>query len=222
MSLSEKMFGSQRAITIWVISIIFAIVFPAYFSVMANSADGSGGDASGAKGQWQVNFIQDNLTSEETMNLADGEQGDYFFDLDSGDMMIGYVEITVSCNDNDDPGPGFTDSVDVQTDFSEVEGTPDDESGSGSCNGDAVSFTIQITPDWDGASYIADGVSKNDIEAQWTDGGNGTGEWLTSVTLDVNGVPGPLGGIVDSDEDVTVSWRAVLYTLDITAVAEEI
>ncbi len=221
MSLSEKMFGSQRAITIWVISVIFAIVFPAYFSVMANSADGSGGDASGAKGQWQVNFIQDNLTSEETMNLADGEQGDYFFDLDSGDMMIGYVEITVSCNDNDDPGPGWTDSVDVTTDFSEVEGTPDDESGSGSCNGDAVSFTIQITPDWDGASYIADGVSKNDIEAQWTDGGNGTGEWLTSVTLDVSSAP-IFGGIVDSDEDVTVSWRAVLYTLDITAVAEEL
>jgi len=222
MSLSEKMFGSQRAITIWVISVVFAIVFPAYFSIMANGADGAGGDATGAKGQWQVNFVQDNLTSEETMNLGDGEQGDFFFDLDSGDMMIGYVEITVSCNDNDDQGPGTNDDVDVTTDFSEVEGAPDDESGSGSCNGDAVSFTIQITPDWDGSSYIADGVSKNDIEAQWTDGGNGTGEWLTSVTLDVNSVAGPLSGIVDSDEDVTVSWRAVLYTLDITAVAEEL
>ena len=222
MSLSEKMFGSQRAITIWVISLVFAIVFPAYFSFMASDTDGLGGGASGAKGQWQVDFIQDNITSDETMNLADGEQGDYFFELDSGDMMIGYVEITVSCNDNDDPGPGFTDSVDVQTDFSEVEGTPDDESGSGSCNGDAVSFTIQITPDWDGSSYIADGVSKNDIEAQWTDGGNGTGEWLTSVILNVNN-PGPIiGGIVDSDEDVTVSWRAAVYSLEITAVAEEL
>ncbi|HJM86736.1 MAG TPA: hypothetical protein QF433_00815, partial [Candidatus Thalassarchaeaceae archaeon] len=175
-------------------------------------------------GQWQVNFIQDNLTSEETMNLGDGEQGDFFFDLDSGDMMIGYVEITVICNDNDEPGPGGTDSVDVQTDFSGVEGTPDDESSSGSCNGDAASFTIQITPGWDGSSYIADGVSKNDIEAQWTDGGNGTGEWLTSVTLNVEtvGPPNPFTNALDSDEDVTVSWRAVLYTLDITAVAEEL
>ena len=224
MSLSEKMFGSQRAITIWVISVVFAIVFPAYFSIMANGADGAGGDATGAKGQWQVNFAQDNLTSEETMNLGDGEQGDFFFDLDSGDMMIGYVEITVICNDNDEPGPGGTDSVDVQTDFSGVEGTPDDESSSGSCNGDAASFTIQITPGWDGSSYIADGVSKNDIEAQWTDGGNGTGEWLTSVTLNVEtvGPPNPFTNALDSDEDVTVSWRAVLYTLDITAVAEEL
>ena len=224
MSLSEKMFGSQRAITIWVVSIVFAIVFPAYFSYMASSSDAMGGAAAGAKGKWQVNFIQDNLTSDETMNLADGEQGDFFFDLDSGDMMIGYVEITVSCNDNDAPGPGpGVDAVAVQTDFSEVEGTPDDESGSGSCNGDAVSFTIQITPDWDGSSYITEGVSKNDIEAKWNDGGNGSGEWLTSVTMDVNS-PGPeiITGFVDSDEDVTVSWRAALYSLDITAVAEEL
>ncbi|MBT4058718.1 MAG: hypothetical protein HOE69_00205 [Euryarchaeota archaeon] len=223
MSLSDKLFGSQRAITILVVSIVFAIVFPAYFSFMASTSDAAGGGAVGAKGKWNVDFIQDNLTSDETMNLGDGEQGDFFFDLDSGDMMIGYVEITVSCNDNDEPGPGATDSVDVQTDFSEVEGTPDDESGSGSCNGDAVSFTIQITPAWDGASYIADGVSKNDIEAQWTDGGNGTGEWLTSVTLNVQNLGGVLNPLeLDNDEDVTVSWRAVLYTLEITAVAEDI
>jgi hypothetical protein len=156
------------------------------------------------------------------MNLGDGEQGDYFFELDSGDMMIGFVEIIVSCNDNDDPGPGFTDSVDVTTDLSGVEGTPDDVSGTGSCNGDTVTFTIEITPGWDGSSYIADGVSKNDIEAQWNDGGNGTGEWLTSVTLDVNS-PGPIiGSIVDSDEDITVSWRVAVYSLEITAVAEDL
>ena len=219
----EKLFTSQRAITILVISVVFAITFPAYFSFMASNSDDLGGASSGAKGKWQVDFIQDNITSDETMNLDDGEQGDYFFELDSGEMMIGFVEITVSCNDNDDPGPGFTDNVDVTTDFSGVEGTPDDESGSGSCNGDAVTFTIQITPEWDGSSYIADGVSKNDIEAQWNDGGNGTGEWLTSVTLEVDNYPGPIvGGIVDSDEDVTVSWRVAVYSLEITAVAEDL
>ena len=225
MSGIEKLFSSQRAITILVISVVFAIVFPAYFSFMATTSDATGGGSPGAKGKWQVDFIQDNITSDETMNLGDGEQGDYFFELDSGDMMIGFVEIIVSCNDNDDVnpvGPG-TDSVDVQTDFSGVEGTPDDESGSGSCNGDTVSFTIQITPEWDGSSYIADGVSKNDIEAQWNDGGNGTGEWLTSVTLNVNNFPpGPLPLDVDSDEDVTVSWRVAVYSLEITAVAEDL
>ena len=223
MSGLEKLFGSQRAITILVVSVVFAIVFPAYFSYMATTSDAVGGGSSGAKGMWQVDFIQDNITSDETMNLGDGEQGDYFFELDAGDMMIGFVEITVSCNDNDEPGPGpGVDSVDVQTDFSGVEGTPDDESGSGSCNGDAVSFTIQITPDWDGSSYIADGVSKNDIEAKWNDGGNGTGEWLTSVTLNVNNFPEPGPFDADNDEDVTVSWRAAVYSLEITAVAEDV
>jgi hypothetical protein len=218
----EKLFGSQRAITILVISVVFAIVFPAYFSFMASNSDDLGGASSGAKGKWQVDFIQDNITSDETMNLGDGEQGDYFFELDSGDMMIGFVEITVSCNDNDDTGPGTNDDVDVSTDFSGVEGTPDDESGSGSCNGDTVSFTIGITPEWDGSSYIADGVSKNDIEAQWTDGGNGTGEWLTSVVMNVNTEPIPVNPFADEDEDVTVSWRVAVYSLEITAVAEEL
>ena len=219
----EKLFSSQRAITILVISVVFAITFPAYFSFMASNSGDLGGASSSAKGKWQVDFIQDNITSDETMNLGDGEQGDYFFELDSGDMMIGFVEITVSCNDNDDPGPGFTDNVDVSTDFSGVEGTPDDETGTGSCNGDAVTFTIEMTPEWDGSSYIADGVRKNDIEAKWNDGGNGTGEWLTSVTLEVDNYPAPIvGGIVDSDEDVTVSWRVAVYSLEITAVAEEL
>ena len=219
----EKLFSSQRAITILVISVVFAITFPAYFSFMASNSGDLGGASSSAKGKWQVDFIQDNITSDETMNLGDGEQGDYFFELDSGDMMIGFVEITVSCNDNDDPGPGFTDNVDVSTDLSGVEGTPDDESGTGSCNGDAVSFTIEITPEWDGSTYIADGVSKSDIESQWNDGGNGTGEWLTSVIVNVNNGPtGPLGPIIDGDEDVTVSWRVAVYSLEITAVAEEL
>ncbi|MCS5527550.1 MAG: hypothetical protein NZ774_06770, partial [Candidatus Poseidoniales archaeon] len=117
----EKLFGSQRAITILVISVVFAIIFPAYFSFMASNSDDLGGASSGAKGKWQVDFIQDNITSDETMNLGNNEQGDYFFELDSGEMMIGFVEITVSCNDNDEPGPGATDSVDVATDFSGVE-----------------------------------------------------------------------------------------------------
>ena len=132
------------------------------------------------------------------------------------------MEITVSCNDNDDPGPGFTDSVDVETDFSGVEGTPDDESDSGSCNGDAVQFMIEITPGYTGDSYVATGVSKSDIEAQWNDNGSGRGEWILSVTMDVNSPPTPLGGLVDNDEDVTVTWRAVTYHVEISAVAGEV
>jgi hypothetical protein len=56
------------------------------------------------------------------------------------------------------------------------------------------------------------------------DGGNGTGEWLTSVTMNVNTelIVGGLNPIGDEDEDVTVSWRVAVYSLEITAVAEEL
>ena len=57
MSGIEKLFSSQRAITILVISVVFAIVFPAYFSFMATTSDATGGGSPGAKGKWQVDFI---------------------------------------------------------------------------------------------------------------------------------------------------------------------
>ncbi len=221
MDLTQKLFGSQRAVTIWVVSVVFAVVFPVYFSMMAASMDEGSGGSTGAKGQWQVEFVESDITSSETSSMSDGEQADFYFDLDA-EEMIAYVEITVSCNDNDDPGPGFTDSVDASTDLSGVDGELQDETGSGSCNGDAIQFVIQVTPGYDGASYLASDVSKSDIEAQWDDQGAGRGEWMTSVTLDVSSPPTPLGGIVDDDEDVTVSWRAVTFTLSINAVAGEL
>ena len=57
-------------------------------------------------------------------------------------------------------------------------------------------------------------MSRNDILAKWNDGGNGTGEWLCSVTLDVN-TPPP--GFLDNGEDVTVTWTVTTYTVEITA-----
>ncbi len=217
----ERMFGSQRAITIWVVSVVFAIVFPAYFSYMAAEADNNGG-APNAKGRWQVDFVMDNTTFDETMTMQDGETYDFFFDLERPEgMMIAYVEIIVNCLDNDEPGPGFSDDVDAATDNSGVEGGMDD-SGSGTCSGDAITFRFDMTQGFDGSSYIADDVAKEDIIAQWNDGGNGSGEWLTSVTLNVNAPVPVLGSVVDDSEQVTVSWRAALYSLDINAVAEEL
>jgi hypothetical protein len=63
-------------------------------------------------------------------------------------------------------------------------------------------------------------VSRNDILSKWDDGGNGTGEWLCSVTLEVNSTPG-LGGFIDNDEEVTVTWTVTTYTVEITAMADE-
>ncbi len=151
---------------------------------------------------------------------SDDETHEWTYELDrtnlGDDEMIAFVNITVSCNDNDD-GPIFTDSVDAEMDMSGVEGGFEDDAGSGNCNGDAVDFSYAVTTEWSGTPYVVEDVSKGDILAKWNDGGNGTGEWLCSVTLDVNS-PGPIvGQIVDNGEDVTVTWTVTTYTIEITA-----
>ena len=61
---------------------------------------------------------------------------------DIGEMEIGSVELIVQCNDNDDPGPGFTDSVDGISDLMDVEGHSsgdiEDQSADGTCAGEMV------------------------------------------------------------------------------------
>jgi hypothetical protein len=222
MDLMQKLFGTQRAITMVVVSLMFAIAFPAYFSVMGGMVEVMDGGSSGAAGNWQVNFTTTVSEISDSAMLSDGETLESAYELDRsnlGDEMIAFVNITVSCNDNDDPGPGFSDSVDAETDVSGVEGGFEAHESPGNCNGDAVSFSYIVTPEWSGAPYMVGDVSKNDILAKWDDGGNGTGEWLCSVTLDVNS-PGPFGDIVDDSEEVTVTWTVTTYTVEITAMTD--
>lgn len=226
MDLMQKLFGTQRAITMVVISLMFAIAFPAYFSVMGGMVEVMDGGSSGASGNWQVNFTTTVSEISDSAMLSDGETLESAYELDRSnlgdDEMIAFVNITVSCNDNDDPGPGFSDSVDAEMDVSGVEGGFEDDAGSGNCNGDAVSFSYIVTPEWSGAPYMVGDVSKNNILAKWNDGGNGTGEWLCSVTLDVNSPgPGPVGDIVDDSEEVTVTWTVTTYTVEITAMTDQ-
>jgi len=221
MDLMQKLFGTQRAITMVVLSLMFAIAFPAYFSVMGGMVEVMDGGSSGASGNWQVNFTTTVSDISDSAVLSDGETHEWTYELDRSnlgdDEMIAFVNITVSCNDNDD-GPIFTDSVDAEMDMSGVEGGFEDDAGSGNCNGDAVDFSYVVTPEWSGAPYMVEDVSKGDILAKWDDGGNGTGEWLCSVTLEVNSTP---GFSVDNDEEVTVTWTVTTYTVEITAMANE-
>ena len=224
MDLMQKLFGTQRAITMVVVSLMFAIAFPAYFSVMGGMVEVMDGGSSGASGNWQVNFTTTVSEISDSAMLSDGETHEWTYELDRSnlgdDEMIAFVNITVSCDDNDDPPGPFTDSVDAETDVSGVEGGFEDDAGSGNCNGDAVDFSYAVTPEWSGAPYMVEDVSKNDILAKWNDGGNGTGEWLCSVTLEVNSNP-LLPVLSDTDEEVTVTWTVTTYTVEITAMANE-
>ena len=219
MDLMQKLFGTQRAITMVVVSLMFAIAFPAYFSVMGGMVEVMDGGSSGASGNWQVNFTTTVSEISDSAMLSDGETNEWTYELDrtnlGDDEMIAFGNITVSCNDNDD-GPIFTDSGDAEMDMSGVEGGFEDDAGSGNCNGDAVDFSYAVTPEWSGAPYMVEDVSRNDILAKWNDGGNGTGEWLCSVTLEVNSNP-LLPVLSDTDEEVTVTWTVTTYTVEITA-----
>ena len=221
MDLMQKLFGTQRAITMVVVSLMFAIAFPAYFSVMGGMVEVMDGGSSGAAGNWQVNFTTTVSDISDSAMLSDDETHEWTYELDRSnlgdDEMIAFVNITVSCDDNDDPPGPFTDSVNAETDVSGVEGGFEDDAGSGNCNGEAVSFSYAVTTEWSGTPYVVEDVSKGDILAKWDDGGNGTGELLCSVTLDVNSPAPIVGQIVDDDEEVTVTWTVTTYTVEITA-----
>ncbi len=227
MDVTEKLFGSQRAITIWVVTVVFAIIFPAYFMVMAGSMDAASGSSSGAKGEWQVSFTESTLTFEETASLSDGETLDSFYEL-TDDMLdegqqVAFVNVTVQCNDNDDLGlPTTRDAVDATLDPAGAEGEFSEQSDGGICNGGdpAASFSYEIAANYSATTYIVSGVSKQSILDGWDDQGQARGEWLCSVTMDVNNAPGIIE--LDSDEDVTVSWSVTVFTVEVSAVAGEL
>ena len=131
----EDLVNTSRKRTMMMWSVIFMIAFPSYFAVMPSLIDSEmAGGTNGIKGEWMISFEETTDTLSETINLADEEAYDTFFDIVS-EINIGYVELTVTCMDNDDPGPGFNDGMDVVTDLSGVEGDFEEQNEQGSCNG---------------------------------------------------------------------------------------
>jgi hypothetical protein len=97
-----------------------------------------------------------------------------------------------------------------------------EQSDGGICNGGdpAAFFSYEIAANYSATTYIVNGVSKQSILDGWDDQGQARGEWLCSVTMDVNTIAGPIG--LDSDEDVTVSWSVTVFTVEVSAVAGEL
>lgn len=219
----ESLVDTPRKQAMVGITLAFMIVFPLYFQVMPSLIDDdlmASGSGSGARGGWVVSFNEVPITLEESVNLGDGDSHDSFFDVES-EMMIAYIEVSVSCNDNDDPGPGFSDSVDGTSDVSGVEGEFDDQSDSGTCAGGGGGFTMRwdVTANYSGESHEVEDASEGDIRAQWTDGGNGRGTWALTITADISSPP-IIGGAVDSDEDFDISWTAMTYELVLEPLVE--
>ena len=222
----QDLFDTPRKIGIFSGSVAFLILFPAYFAWMPLVEDGMISGGSGASGNWEVGFAETPIVLQETQVLGDGDTHDTFFDVAS-EMSIGYIELDIDCNDNDDPGPGFTDGADGVSDLSGVEGHSsgdiEDQSGNGMCSGGDSGFTLRwdVTANYSGANFTASGLSESEIRETWNDGGLGRGTWAATITADISSPPSPLGSIVDSDEEYEITWTAMTYEL-VLQPAEEI
>ena len=211
----ERLRGdSQFQITVG-LTVFFLAIFPAYFAYAASVAD-AGSLIQNDSGEWIVSFSEDTITIEESVMLGNGEEHDTFFEIkesDLGETMIGYVEISISCSDNDDPGPGFTDSGEVASDLSGIEtGSFAEQDEDGPCNGDAFVLRWDVTENYTGEAYNTSG-SQDQISSNWNDQGWGLGTWAATVTADINS-PGPVvGQIIDSDEEYDIVWTLVTYDL---------
>ena len=173
-----------------------------------------GGGSSGPSGDWEVGFAETPIIMQESQMLGDGDTHDTFFDVMS-ELNIGYVELNVECNDNDDPGPGFTDSAEGNSDVSQVEGVFEDLHDDGPCSGGDSGFTLRwdVTQNYTGANYTATEMSESELRNMWVDGGMGRGTWAATITAEINSPPSPLGSIVDSDEEYDITWTVMTYEL---------
>ena len=220
----EDLVNTPRKMRILGISVAFMLAFPLYFQLMPSLLDDDmlAGGSSGPSGDWEVGFLETPITMQESQVLGDGDTHDTFFDVMS-ELNIGYVELDVDCNDNDDPGPGFTDSADGSSDVSQVEGEFADQNVTGApCGGGDTGFTMRwdVTDNYTGDNYTADGMSESEIRQVWDDDGVGRGTWAATITAHISSPPSPLGSIVDSDEEYDITWTAVTYELVLQPVVD--
>ncbi len=198
-------------------TLVFLVAFPIYFEALPSMIDDdtTGGGSSGLSGSLLVSFEESTTSLSESVSLSDGESHDSFFDvIEESGLSIGYVELQVSCFDNDDPGPGFTDSVDGVSDLSDVEGI-DDQSAEGACSGGGnggFSIRWDVTTGYTGDGFTEEEMDENEIREMWNDGGNGRGVWIATITATIEAAP-IAGGLIDSDEDFEITWTVVFYEL---------
>ena len=218
------MLDSPRKIGMLAGSLVFMLLFPLYFAWMPLADESLVSGGSGGQGEWLVSFNESEVIFEESTVLEDGDTHITEFIVgieDLEEMEIGFVELEVQCNDNDDPGPGFSDSVEGVSDLMDVEGHDSgniqDQSAEGECMGGNGGFTMRwdVTPNYTGESFSITSSQKT-ISETWNDGGFGIGIWSATLTAEVNSAP-VVGQIVDSDEGFDIIWRMVTYEVIIEA-----
>jgi len=204
-------------------TLVFLVAFPVYFEILPSLIDDEiSGDSPGLSGSLTVSFEESTTSLSESVTLGDGDSHDSFFDLvTESTLSIGYVELEVSCFDNDDPGPGFTDTVEGVSDLIDVEGSAsghiEDQSADGSCSGGGnggFSIRWDITPNYTGEDYTEEDLNENEIRQLWDAEGRGMGSWIATITASIEAAP-VAGSLIDNDEDFDITWTAVFFDLSI-------
>ena len=205
-------------------TIFFMLVFPIYFGIMptlvADEMVENG--STGISTSWSVSFIETDIVQSESQTLGDGDTYDSFFDIMS-EENIGVVIFEVSCMDNDEPGPGFTDSVDGQSDVSQVEGFFEDQTNQGDCGmGGGFEMIWYPTNNYTGDDYTFDGT-EDDLREMWNSNDYGLGTWAATITANIETNPVPVfGEVLDSDEEYQITWTAITYQLEITPIVDDV
>ena len=196
-------------------TIFFMLIFPIYFAIMptlvADEMIESG--SSGISASWSVSFEETEITQIESETLSDGDTYDSFFDVMT-ESNIAYIMIEISCMDNDEPGPGFTDSADAKSDVSQVEGEFEDQENNGDCGmGGGLEMIWYSTENYTGDNYTFEGT-ENELSDTWSSNGEGVGTWAVTLTANIETNPVPVfGEVLDSDEDYEITWTVVTYEL---------
>ena len=196
-------------------TIFFMLIFPIYFAIMptlvADEMIESG--SSGISASWSVSFEETEITQIESETLSDGDTYDSFFDVMT-ESNIAYIMIEISCMDNDEPGPGFTDSADAKSDVSQVEGEFEDQENNGDCGtGGGLEMIWYSTQNYTGDNYTFEGT-ENELRDTWSSNGEGVGTWAVTLTANIETNPVPIfGEVLDSDEDYEITWTVVTYEL---------
>jgi len=213
----DVLFGTPRAISMWVISAFFVVAFAGYFNVLAARETVDSAVGGGSSGEWNVTFAETlDTTSEGPTEVDDGESTTLTKTISPESRMFGAVRITVTCSD----GGGLADQDDS---FSVALTTPEGIEGgtlSGDCDDSMYELSIPIIDGYDGVSYIANSTTEGELIGHWqAEDGYGHGDWTVEVNVQTAGqqIPGPTPTGEDGDADVTISISAVTFELDIKA-----
>ena len=77
-----------------------------------------------------------------------------------------------------------------------------------------------MTHNYTGQNITVEDMSEGELRSLWNDGGFGEGTWAATITAEINALPGPVGSIVDSDEEYDITWTAMTYELVLEPVVE--